>query len=330
MDMAVSNLMEPGDRAVLVNTGYFSDRLSLMLQRQGVELVEVRAAVGDVPTTEAVVDALETHAGGSPFKAMFATHVDTSTGVRIEPRVLAKLARERDMLTVIDGVCATAAEPFDMARWDADVYFTASQKAIGLPPGLALMVVSERALEVRRSRKGSLPPMSLDWEQWLPIMNAYEQRRASYFSTPATNLILALEVGLHEILESEMRNRIAVHQRAGQAMRAAWSSMGLELVPVREEIAANTLSAIKLPDGVNQDLVGGVLEHGVVIAGGLHPEIRETYFRVGHMGFAATQPEMLCRTVAAVGAALTDRGFNLEPRAAMEAAMSILEGSATG
>jgi alanine-glyoxylate transaminase/serine-glyoxylate transaminase/serine-pyruvate transaminase len=106
--------------------------------------------------------------------------------------------------------------------------------------------------------------------------------------------------------------------------------MGLELVPVREEIAANTLSAIKLPDGVNQDLVGGVLEHGVVIAGGLHPEIRETYFRVGHMGFAATQPEMLCRTVAAVGAALTDRGFNLEPRAAMEAAMSILEGSATG
>ncbi len=324
MDMAVANLLEPGERALLVNTGFFSDRLKEMLQRQGVEVVEVRAAVGDVPTTDAVKDALEAHATSPPFKALFATHVDTSTGVRLNPRPLARLARDRGLLSVFDGVCATAAEPFDMAGWKADVYLTASQKAIGLPPGLALMVVSANALEARRSRRSAAPPMYLDWEEWLPVMRAYEERRPAYFSTPATNLILALEVGLHEILESEIRNRFVLHEIAGRAMRAAWSAMGLGLVPVREELAANTLSAVILPDGVEPTIVRGILEHGVVIAGGLHPEIRNTYFRVGHMGYAATQPEMLTQTLEAVGAALRDQGVELNPEEAVEAATSIL------
>ncbi len=324
MDMAVANLLEPGERALLVNTGFFSDRLKQMMQRQGVEVVEVRAALGDVPTTDAVQNALEAHATSPPCKALFATHVDTSTGVRLDPRPLAALARERGLLSVFDGVCATAAEPFDMAGWSADVYLTASQKAIGLPPGLALMVVSAKALEVRSSRRSAAPPMYLDWEEWLPVMRAYEERRPAYFSTPATNLILALEVGLREILESEIRNRFVLHEIAGRAMRAAWRAMGLELVALREELAANTLSAIKLPDGVEPTIVRGILEHGVVAAGGLHPEIRNTYFRVGHMGYAATQPQMLTRTLKAVGAALRDQGVELHPEEAVEAATSIL------
>jgi len=324
MDMAVANLLEPGERALLVNTGFFSDRLKEMLQRQGVEVVEVRAAVGDVPATDAVQDALESEPKSRPFKALFATHVDTSTGVRLNPRPLARLARERGLLSVFDGVCATGAEPFDMAGWGADVYLTASQKAIGLPPGLALMVVSARALESRSSRRSAAPPMYLDWQEWLPVMRAYEERRPAYFSTPATNLILALEVGLREILESEIRNRFVLHEIAGRAMRAAWSAMDLKLVPLRDELASNTLSAVRLPDGVKPTIVRGILEHGVVAAGGLHPEIRDSYFRVGHMGYAATQPAMLIRTVQAVAAALRDQGVQLNAEAAVEAASSIL------
>lgn len=324
MDMAVANLLEPGEHALLVNTGYFSDRLRLMLQRGGVEVVEVRAAVGDVPTIDAVRGALESHPKSQPIKALLATHVDTSTGVRLDPRPLAQLAREHGALSIFDGVCAAAAEPFDMAGWSADVYLTASQKAIGLPPGLALMVASARALETRSSRRTDPPPMYLDWEQWLPVMRGYEERRPVYFSTPATNLILALEVGLHEILDSEIRNRFSTHARAGRAMRAAWSCMGLSVVPLRDELAANTLSAIRLPDGVRPTLVRRILEHGVVTAGGLHPDIRDEYFRVGHMGYAATQPDMLLRTVAAIGAALREEGFDLDPEAAREAASSVL------
>ena len=165
MEVAAANLIEPGDRAIVLNTGYFSERMAEILRRNGAEVVEIGAPVGEAPSVEEVREVL---AQGS-FKALFATHVDTSTGVRVDPEPLCRLAREAGVLTVFDGVCATAGERFDMEAWDADLYFTASQKAIGIPPGLALMVANERALAVRAARKASAPPLYLDWNSWLPI-----------------------------------------------------------------------------------------------------------------------------------------------------------------
>ncbi len=308
MDMAAANLLEPGERAVVVNTGYFSDRIAEMLRRQGAEVTEVRAEPGDVPAIEEVARALD----AAPVKALVATHVDTSTAVRVDPGPLAALARGRGVLSVFDGVCATGAERFDMAGWDADVYLTASQKAIGLPPGLALMVVSVRALEARRARRAAAPPMYLDWEEWLPIMTAYEERRPAYFSTPATNLILALETGLREILDEGIEARVERHTRAADAMRSGWNTLGLEMVPAGDDVAANTLSALRYPEGVDAALVGHILEQGVIVAGGLHPAIRNEYFRVGHMGYAVTQPEMLSRTFQAIATALEKSGVELD------------------
>jgi len=157
-----------------------------------------------------LIEALDSALDETPnVRALIATHVDTSTAVRVDPKPLAALARERGILSIFDGVCATAAETFDMAGWGADVYLTASQKAIGLPPGLALMIASEAALEARKARAAAPPPMYLDWEQWLPVMRAYEERRPAYFSTPATNLILALDVGLREILAEGIEKKAA-------------------------------------------------------------------------------------------------------------------------
>lgn len=231
---------------------------------------------------------------------------------------MARLARKAGALSIFDGVCATGGERFEMAAWDADVYLTASQKAIGLPAGLALMVVSERALAARRARE-TPPPMVLDWEPWLPIHRAYEERRASYFSTPATNLVTALATGLAEILEDGMESRWQAHRRAADAMRAGWQALGLETVPTRDELRADTLSALWLPEGVDPSLAGRIAGHGAAVAGGLHPEIRTRYFRVGHMGYAVTRPEMLLRTVEAVGKALRDAGTGADPERAVEA-----------
>ena len=323
MDIAAANLIEPGDGALVVNTGYFSDRLVEMLRRQGAEVIDVKAPVGDAATPDDVSKELDRCP--RRVKALFATHVDTSTGVRIDPRPLAALAHERGLLSVFDGVCATAAEPFDMAGWNADVYLTASQKAIGLPAGLALMVASSRAIASREGRQTMPPPMYLDWLEWRPIMQAYEQRRPAYFSTPATNLLLALDVGLGEILANGMEQRVAVHARARRAMHAAWDALRLSPVPVREELAANALSALMLPEGVDAaKLIAGALERGVIIAGGLHPEIRERYFRIGHMGYAATRPEMLLRTISAVAETLHDIGAEADSTAAVNAAEAVL------
>jgi alanine-glyoxylate transaminase/serine-glyoxylate transaminase/serine-pyruvate transaminase len=316
MDMAVANLVAAGDRVLVVKTGYFSDRLAEMLRRQGAATVEVAAAPGDAPDLEAVREALAGQPSGGRCTALFATHVDTSTGVRIDPEPLARLAREHGMLSVFDGVCATAGETFDMAGWDADVYLTGSQKALGLPPGLALMVASPRALAARAARRGPPPPMYLDWEVWQPVLRAYEERRAAYFSTPPTNLILALAAGLAAIEAEGVAPRIARHQQAARALRAAWRALGLEILPKRDELAANTLSAIRLPATASgavtaNDLVARISAHGVNVAGGLLHDLRNRYFRIGHMGWVIGRPDLLRRTVAAVAAALRDCGLAL-------------------
>ncbi len=314
MDMAAANLVEAGDRAVVVNTGYFSDRMVEMLRRLGAEVTEVRAGPGDAPSPESVAKALDEAARTGPVKALFVTHVDTSTGVLVDPEPMSTLARERGALSVFDGVCATAAERFEMEAWGADVYLTGSQKAIGVPPGLSLMVAGPRAMEARAKRRAN-PPMVLDWHEWLPIMKAYEGRKPAYFATPATNLILALDAALHEILARGLEATWALHDRAAAAMNAAWDALHLERVPVRGDLRAHTLSALRYPAGTDAALIGRVLERGVVIAGGLHPAIRNTYFRVGHMGYAAGVPEMLLRTVEAVAG-----GLGLDPKPALDAA----------
>jgi alanine-glyoxylate transaminase / serine-glyoxylate transaminase / serine-pyruvate transaminase len=304
METAAANLIEPGDRALVLVSGYFSDRMAEILRRHGAEVVTVEAPVGEAPAVDEVRAAL---AQGS-FKALFATHVDTSTGVRVDPEPLCRLAREAGVLSVFDGVCATAGERFEMAAWDADVYFTASQKAIGMPPGLALLVASERALAVRSGRKAAPPPLYLDWHSWLPIHRAYEERKPSYFATPSTSLVTALETALGEILEHGIEARIEAHARAAAELRNAWRALGLRFVPKTDAVTGNTLSVLLYPEGIDATLLPKIAARGVIVAGGLHPAVRTTSFRVGHMGYTVTQPESLERTVEAVAGALQESG----------------------
>lgn len=317
MEMAAWNLLDPGDRVLVVSTGYFSERMAEMLRRAGADVHEIVALPGESPSPHAIGAALsDAHAAGQPFRAVFATHVDTSTGVRVDARAIAAHAREYGALMVFDAVCATGGERLDMAAWGADVVLTASQKALGGPPGLALLVASPDALEAR-ARLRRLPPLALDWHAWTPIWRAYEERRPAYFSTPATSLVLALDAALDEIVspsavdapaDRAMATRFAQHERTADAFRAAWAALGLSLVPARPELAANTLSAIRYPEGVDARLVGAIGQRGVVVAGGLHPAIRDQYFRVGHMGHVISREPDLLRTVRAVGEALGELG----------------------
>ncbi|MEM9692665.1 MAG: aminotransferase class V-fold PLP-dependent enzyme, partial [Myxococcota bacterium] len=241
MEMAATNLVEPGEDVLVVNAGYFGDRMADMLRRRGAVIHQVRAEIGAVPSLDEVAQALDE----TKARVLFATHVDTSTGVKVDAEGLTRLARERDILCAFDGVCATAAEPFAMGEWDADCYLTGSQKAIGLPAGLGLMVASPRALQ-KREKLEREPPMVLDWFKWLPIMRAYEERKGSYFATPATSLVPALTTALGELVDDRdgeltgIRATFARHRRVAQSCRDAWARMGLSLVAADPGTAGNT------------------------------------------------------------------------------------------
>lgn len=315
MDCAGANLVEPGDKALVVNTGYFSERFATILQRYGAQVTLVSASPGGRPELEQIKSALESDS----YKLMTVTHVDTSTAVLAEVQKIAALGRQYGVLVIVDGVCSVAGEELQMEAWGIDLTLTASQKAIGVPPGLALLMIGPRALEAFRNRSTSVLNYYADWSNWLPIMQAYEARKTSYFGTPPVNLIFALNVSLGQILAESLPVRIARHITISRACKAGMQALGLGQVPLQPEFAAHTLTAPRYPPGVNgMEFLGGVLQGGVTLAGGLLPAIRTEYFRIGHMG-AVTLADVLV-TISAIENALLGCGYEFTPGAGVAAA----------
>ncbi len=234
MEVAVTNLVDPGQQALVIDTGVFSDRMAQILERRGAVVRRCRAPVGEAISPGALREALSRRA----VHAVFLTQVDTSTGVRIDVPALAAIARGAGALVVVDGVCSVAAEVLDQDASGVDVVLTASQKAIGAPPGLALLVVSPRALAARRALLVP-PPLSMDLASWIPIMEAYEAGRPSYFATPATGLVVALEVALRQLLQQGMPAIWARHARVASEVRAGLEILGMRRVPASSAVSAS-------------------------------------------------------------------------------------------
>ena len=270
----------------------------------------------DAPAVEEVEAALQ----DGDFKLMTITHVDTSTAVAADVQSLAALGQQHGVLVVVDGVCAVAGEEMRQEEWGIDLALTASQKAIGVPPGLALIVAGPRAMETYRQRERPAGSFYADWEQWLPIMEAYEARRPSYFGTPPVNLIWALNISLAQILAEGIEARFARHQRLNRAVKSAVAALGLKQVPVSPERGAVTLTAAYYPDGVDSALLGQIGSAGVILAGGLHPAIKDRYFRIGHMG-AVNESDVLA-TVGAIETGLILAGSEIEPGTGLAAAQA--------
>lgn len=279
MELAVANVVEPGDRAVVTETGYFSWRMRDILERHGAQVELVPAPVGDAPSLEAVEAALQAGA-----KVLAVTHVDTSTGVVAPLEQYAALGRQYGALVVVDGVCSVAGQELRMQAWDVDVVLTGSQKALAAPAGLALVMASQRALEAFRARRSPVASYYADWGLWLPVMEAYLARRPAYFGTPAVNLVFALEASLRQIDAEGIEERWNRHKKLARAFRAGAGALGLGQVPLREELLAVTLSTPYYPEGKDASGLGRVAAAGVTLAGGLHPQCKDRYFRVGHMG----------------------------------------------
>ena len=319
MDMAGSNLIERGDKVLVISTGYFGLRYADLLLRYGAEVTFLQAELGDVVPLDMIEDELKKRA----YKLLTFTHVDTSTAVMVDPKSIGALAQKYNVLSVLDGVCSVAGEEIRQEEWGIDVVLTASQKAIGVPPGLALMVVSEKAMNVWKKRKTPVANYYSDWANWLPIMQAYEAGNPSYFGTPAVNLVMALEKSLEIILAEGMDARFARHQLMAKAFREALKAMGLKSIPINEAVSAATLSAPYYPKGITGgQLLAQVNKEGVILAGGLLPEIKGDYFRIGHMG-SINRADTLA-TISAIEVSLKKGGYVFEDGAGVKAAQMVL------
>ncbi|CAF1356884.1 unnamed protein product [Adineta steineri] len=286
-DMIASNLTEPGDDVLVLNSGYFGQSFSDCLEAYGAKVTHLKAPIGQFPSREQLAEALKL----KKYKMVTVTHVDTSTGVLSNPQMVSEVVRQvsPDTLVIVDGVCSVGSEEIRMDEWSLDVVMCASQKGLGVPPGLCLVCVSERAIHLVETRKTKISAYFASWLNWLPVMRGYEQGKPVYFATPPIQLICALYTSLKAITSRPIEERWSKHKEASLDFKQfVTNELGLKQVPNDPSVAANSMTAIYFPDGVSApDVIPKLFEHGIIVAGGLHKEIKDKYFRIGHMGITA-------------------------------------------
>ncbi len=275
MEMAIANTLKAGDNLLIVSHGFFGDRFIDLAARKGINVDVMQSNWGTIVP----LDKIEAKLGEKKYQAVTVTHVDTATGVVAPIKEIGDIVRKfEDTLYIVDGVCATAAEPEYVDDMNIDVLLTGSQKAFGVAPGLLILWAGPKAIE-RRKSLGVIPEYYIDFDKWLPIMHD----PSKYFATPAVNLVWALKESVRIIKEESIENRYERHRKNAAAMQAALESLGFRILAEKEHRAV-TLSNVLYMDGVNDLEFRKILaEEGAVVAGGLGAYAGKM-FRLGHMG----------------------------------------------
>jgi alanine-glyoxylate transaminase/serine-glyoxylate transaminase/serine-pyruvate transaminase len=316
LEFGAANLIEPNDKVLILDHGYFSQRYRLICERYDAQIKVLTAPVGDEVPLETIEAELK-----QGYKLVHVVHVETSTDICANVPAIAQLAHRYGALMSVDGVCAAAAMELQCDAWDVDMYLTGSQKAFGVPPGLAITWASDRALDVVRKRKKLVSNFFCDALNWLPMMQAMEQRQIGFFATPPINMIYALHESVKQILAETMPKRDQRHRVMSKATKTALRAMGLKLVPVRDELTSITVSCAYLPKGMDGNFVQRVGALGVTIARGIL-QTDPPYFRIGHMG-AATNHDVLA-TLGAVERTLIALEHDIEPGVGLGAAQQVM------
>jgi len=312
MEMALLNSLASGEKALLLSQGYFGNRMAEICRSFGLDHDLLESPWGKAVLPEE----LEKRLASYDYKVVVATHVDTATGTCAPIRDYAEVLKKRGLVFIVDGVCATGGIEERMDDWGIDVVLTAAQKCFGVPPGLAVLVLSERALEKRKTMT-RIPAYYSDLLRWLPIM----KDPSKYFSTPCVNEVRAFYESTLIILEEGLEKRFLRHSRTARALRSGLETLGFTFFTQKEFLAA-TLSVVNYPPGVEDKRFRSLYyENGVVVAGGL-AETAGKVFRMGHMGNLSSSQVYFALDV--LEQTLKTIGYGFEQGSGRRAARAIL------
>lgn len=306
MEMALVNMVKAGEKILVISQGYFGDRFIKLGEAFGIDVDYIQSEWGK----QVAPDLVEEKLASGTYKAVTITHADTSTGVAANLDALVPIIKKHGALVILDGVCATAAIEEDMSKeyghpdYKIDVILTGAQKAIGVPPGLAIVAFNKTALEARAQIE-RVPAYYCDIYNWIPIMHDPQK----YFATPPVNLVYAYNEGMKLVLEEGMEQRYERHAVFGKAVRSALSVYGMKAL-ADEEVAAATLSCILYPEGLNDaEFRAALAQKGLIVAGAL-AHLAGKAFRIGHMG--NTTEEMLEKAVVLIGETMKEMDYPVD------------------
>ncbi|HYB76169.1 MAG TPA: aminotransferase class V-fold PLP-dependent enzyme [Nitrososphaerales archaeon] len=298
MESSVVSLVSRGDKTLTLSTGYFGHRMHHINQIHGAKADIVDYTNG----SHADPDDLRKRLRTTRYKAVFMTHVDTSTSVCNPVRELLEECSNAGVFSIVDGVCSIGGVPFDFDRFAPDIAFTASQKAIAAPPGAVLIATSQKVLDYMTSRKSPIESYYMSLLNWKPVMD----NARTYLATPATQVLLALREALLAVKEETLEKRWTRHRQLGELTRSKVASWGSKFV-ANDDCRADTLTSFWVDQGSAEGIQKKLEEdHGIIIARGL-AEARDSMLRIGHFGILS--PRRLSGALQSIGEVVGRRGL---------------------
>lgn len=315
MEASMSNTLNAGDRILVLVNGVFSQRWAEIAKTLGLTTETLDVPAGDFHTPDMLREYLEANKG-SNYKAILLTHSETSTGVLNPIRELTTVIRQShpDALVIADTITSLGAAEFALDDWDIDIAVSGSQKGFMLPPGLSFLAWSDRAWKAHQDCKH--PGYYFNFTRY---QKSQLENTTPY--TPATHLILGLDVALSLMMEEGLDNIVARHARNQAMTRAGLKAMGLALFVKDDRYASPSVTSFLPPAGLTVDAVRAGLKKrfGIIIADG-QKDLKGKIMRIGHLGHVSER-EVLA-TLAALEAVLSELGHAVPAGAGVSAAMN--------
>ncbi len=286
MEAALCNFIEPGDPVLVAIIGFFGERLFEMAGRYGAQVDRLERPWGQVFDPAEIAAALQ----AKNYKLVALVHAETSTGAQ-QPGIaeIAQAAHRSGALLVLDTVTSLGGIPVEVDEWGVDVAYSAAQKCLSCPPGLAPLTVSPRAMDVLHGRKTPVGNWYLD----LNGLEKYWHAPHSYHHTAPISLHYALREGLRMALEEGLEKRFSRHRQNAELL---WEGLdGLDLPPlIPHSYRLPSLTTPQLPPSIQEAGLRRRLleEYNIEIAGGFGP-LAGKIWRIGLMGYSSRRENVV-------------------------------------
>ncbi|MBY0402866.1 MAG: alanine--glyoxylate aminotransferase family protein, partial [Cyanobacteria bacterium] len=277
MEASLINTLNPGDRVLALVCGVFSERWAEVAESLGCVVDRLVVEPGHANTPEMLSNHMAQDTNHQ-IKAVMLTHSETSTGVLNPLKELASLINRHGALSIVDAVTSMGAISVPVDEWQLDLVISGSQKGFMIPPGLSFLSVSPKAFEAFRNCKN--PGYYFNFAKY---KKAQDDFTTPY--TPATHLILGLDVALEMMMTESLPHVFRRHLHLTQMVRAGVKAMGLSLLVQDDCYASPAATAVKPPEGITVPQIRQGLKerYGIIVADG-QKQLKGKIFRIGHLG----------------------------------------------
>jgi len=313
-EAAISNTLSTGDRVLTSSFGQFSSLWVTMCREFGLDVVNCDVTWGEGVPLDQYHAALEADTAHQ-IKAVLVCHNETATGVTSDVGAVRRILDDlgHPALLFVDGVSSVGSLDFRMDEWGVDVAVSGSQKGFMMPTGLAIVGVSQKALDACAG--SNLPSSYFNFHDMLKM------NEQGYFPyTPAATLLRGLRASIDMLTDEGLSNVVARHHRLANGVRAAIDAWGLRNCAVAPKWHSDTVTAILVPDGHNANDVIQAAYHnyGVSLGGGLG-KVAGKVFRIGHLGWL--NETMVLQALGGTEMALRDAGISFRAGSGVGAAV---------